>query len=185
MKTSEEKSCGPVKKFLTRHWEMTLLMIVVIAGAAILAIFVFLGIVADAQATGLVPVALGQWTVGYFIIFILNVILWELVFVGSWVIPIVLIIYYLWYKKLPYKERKEYEGKHRRKSSEKCSGISFFVGVIWLIIVWIDGKWNLAFQEWTFNDWVYSWLAAWLWVLLVVGILGLMFIIWCLSRKSR
>jgi len=183
MKTSEEKSCGPVKKFLTRHWKMTLLMIVVIAVAAIVAIFVFLWVVADAQATGLVPVTLGQWTVGYLVIFILNVILWELVFLASWVIPIVLVIYYLWYKKLPDKERKEYEGKHRRKSAEEGSGFSCFVGVIWLVLVWIGGKWNLAFQEWTFNDWVYSWLAACLWGLLVVGILGSMYIIWCLTRK--
>jgi len=182
MKTSEEKSCGSVKKFLTRHWEMAMLMVLVTVLASIIAIFIFLGIVADTQATGLVPAVLGQWTVGYSITFILTMILWELIFVGSWAIPIVLIIYFQWYKKLPDKEQKEYEKKHRSKSKDG-GGISFFAGLLWLIIVWIGGKWNLAFQEWTLNDWVYSWLTAYFWVLLVVGILGLMFIIWCLSRK--
>ena len=131
------------------------------------------------------PVVLGEWTVGYFFKFILNVILWELVFVASWGIPVVLIIYFQWYKKLPDEERKEYEGKHRRKSAGEGGGMSFFVGVRWLIIVWIDGRWNLAFQEWTFDDWVYSWLEACLWVLLVVGILGTIYIIWCLKMPEK
>lgn len=170
-------------KFLRRHWKPTLLMIGGAAVAAIAAIFVFLWVVADMQATGLVPVALGQWTVGYCVIFILSVILWELVFVGSWAIPVTLVIYFLWYKKLPDKERKEYEGKGRRRKSAEDSGFSFFVGVVWLILVWIGGKWNLAFQEWTFNDWVYTWLAACLSVLVVVGILGGMYVLWSLTRK--
>jgi len=165
---------------------MSLLMIGGIALAVIAAISVFLWVVADAQATGLVPVMLGQWTVGYFFIFILNVILWELVFVGSWVIPIAVVIFFQWYKKLPDKEREEYEGgSRRRRSAEEGSGMSCFVGLIWLIIVWIDGRWNLAFQAWTFNDWVYSWLAACLWALLIVGIPGTIFIIWSLRRPKK
>ena len=182
MTTDDEKSCEPVKKFITRHSGMTLLMILVTAVAVITAIFVYLGVVGDTQATGLVPSMLGQWTVGYLVIFILNLILWELVYVGSWLIPVVLIIYFLWYKKLPDKERKEYEGGRRRKT-EEGSGFSCFVGLIWLVLVWIGDKWNIAFQEWTFNDWVYSWLAACLWGLLVVCILGGMYVIWCLTRK--
>ena len=63
--------------------------------------------------------------------------------------------------------------------------MSCFIGLIWLIIVWIDGRWNLAFQAWTFNDWVYSWLAACLWALLIVGIPGTIFIIWSLRRPKK
>ena len=178
----EELSDEAWIKFLRRHWKPTLLMVGGAAVAAIVAIFVFLWVVADMQATGAVPAVLGQWTVGYCIIFILNLILWELVSVGSWAIPIVLIIYFLWYKKLPDKERKEYEGKGRRRKSAEDSGFSFFVGVVWLILVWIGGKWNLAFQDWTFNDWVYTWLTACLSVLVVVGILGTMYVIYSLAK---
>ena len=182
MKTNEELCDKAGIKFLRRHRKMSLLLIGWIAVAAIVALSVFLWVVADAQATGLVPVALGQWTVGYFFTFIITLILLELVFVGSWVILIIAIIYQQWYKKLPDKEREEYEG--RRRHHKESGGFSFFVWLIWFILVWVNGMWNLAFQSWTFNDWVYTWVAACLWALLIVGIPGIMFLIWALRRKS-
>ncbi len=183
---SEEQCCEPCgeawKTFLIRHWKMFLFMIAATMAAAVVALFVFLGVVADAQTTGLVPVLLGEWTVGICIAFILNVILWELVFVASWAIPLALILYFVWYKNLPAEERKEYEGPKHRKSNGD-SVISFFAGLIWLAIVWTGGKWDLAFQAWTFNDWVYTWLTAYLWILLIVGIPGTIYVLWALSKK--
>lgn len=174
------------KKFLRRHWKTTSLVIGGIAGALTAALLVFLWVVADAQAKGLVPAGLGDWTVGYVFTFTLNVILWELVLVGSWVIPMVVVVYFQWYKKLPDEERKEYEGgPRRRRSAGEGGGMSFFVGLIWLIIVWVNGRWDLAFQAWTFDDWIYSWIAAGLWSLLIVGIPGLIFIVWSLRRNGR
>lgn len=191
-KTNEELSDEVWKKFLRRHWKMTIAMAGGIAGAAIVALFVFLWVVADAQATGLVPAALGQWTVGYFFTFILNVILWELVFVGSWGIPIVVVIFFQWYKKLPDEEREEYEGEPKKKrprrgmSGDRGGGfISFLVGLTWLILVWIEGRWNLAFQAWTFNDWIYSWIAAALWDLLILGVPVAIFIIWWIRKEMK
>jgi cation transport ATPase len=181
--TNEEPKDEAWKKFLRRHWDMALLMIVGIAIAAIAGLFVFLWVVANAQATGLVPAALGQWTVGIFIIFILNVIFWELVFVGIWAIPAALIIYFQWYKKLPKKEQQEYEGAKRKKSKTEDSGFSFFVFLIWLVIVWLGGMWNLALQEWTINNWIFTWLTAILWALLIVGIPGIIYVIWSLKQK--
>lgn len=174
MTTGEEQGLETWKKFLRRHWRMTLVMIGAAAAAAIVALVVFLWFVADAQATGLVPVALGQWTVGSFFAFVLNLILWELVLVGSWAILAAIAVYALWYRKLAAEERKEYEGgPRRRRLAGGGGGFSFFVWVMWLIVVWTDGKWDLAFQTWTFDEWVYSWLAAGLWALLIVGIPGM------------
>ena len=161
-------------------------MVILIAGAAIAAIYVVLGVVADLQTAGFVPVMIGEWTVGFGITFLINFIFWELLFVGIWLIPIVLIIYGVWYRNLPDRERKEYEGKHRRhKSAGEDGGFSFLVWLIWLAIVWIGGMWNLAFQAWTLDYWVYSWLGALLWALLIVGIPGLMYLIWSLTKKSK
>ncbi len=184
MKTSKEQSDEAWKKFLKRHWKMATLMIGGIAAAAVVAFFVFLWVVADAQATRLVPEVVGEWTVGYVFTFILTVILWELIFVASWVIPMGIVIYTQWYRKIPEKERKEYERKPRhRKTAGGSSGISCLVSLIWLIIVWIDGRWNLAFQKWTFDDWIYSWIAACLWVLLIVGIPALIYLMWSLKKN--
>ncbi|MFH1586778.1 MAG: hypothetical protein ABID38_02905 [Candidatus Diapherotrites archaeon] len=169
------------KMFLIRHWKMSLLMIAGSIGAVIVALFVFLWVVADTQATGLVPTVLGQLTVGYCVTFILTLILWEIVFVGIWAIPAALIIYFLWYKKLPAEERKEYEGGRRRSSGESL--MSFLSGVIWLVIVWLSGWWDLAFQAWTLNDWIYTWLTAWVLAFLIVGIPGIIYVLWSLVKK--
>lgn len=162
-------------KFLKRQWKMTLVIAGLIAAAAVAALFVFLWVVADAQATGLVPASIGLWSVGYVITFILHVILWEFVFVGTWGIPVAALIYLLWWKKIPDEERKEYVGEPKKKRRGMAAGrgggfISFIVTITWLIMIWINGRWNLAFQAWTFNDFVYSWLHAAAWDLLILGI---------------
>jgi hypothetical protein len=185
MGNSRELSDEAWKRFLRRHWKATSLLIGGIAAAAIAALLVFLWVVADGQATGLVPVMIGEWTVGYLITFALTVILWEVVLVVSWVVPTALVIYFKWYRKLPEEERREYEGGPRRgRSAGGGSGFSFFVGLIWLIIVWTTGKWNLTFQAWTVNDLVFSWLAAFLWVLLIAGVFGTIYVVWSLRRDQ-
>ncbi len=186
METGEELSGEAWKKFARRHWKMTLLMAGGIAAAVVAALLVFLWVVGDAQETRLVPSGLGEWTVGYVFAFTVNVILWELILVASWVIPVVVAAYFLWYRKLPEEERKEYEGgPRRRKSAGENGGISFFIGLVWLVIVWLDGKWNLAFQDWTFDDWVYSWIAAGLVVLLIGGIPVLIYLVWAVRKSGK
>jgi hypothetical protein len=186
MESNEEQSKESMKKLLQRHWKMVSLVIGVIIGAVIVAVFTFLKVVADAQVLGLVPVALGQWTVGYFFTFILQVIFWELVFVASWTIPLVVVMFILWYKKLPDEERKKIDLSPKRgtdpRRTEGGGFFSFLVGVVWLIIVWITGRWNLAFQAWTFNDWIYTWFAACLWILLPLCIAGLIYIVWSMRE---
>lgn len=185
MEGSGELSGDAWKKFARRHWKMTLLMAGGIAAIAVAALLVFLWVVADAQSTRLVPEDIGLWTVGHVVTFTLNLILWELILVASWVIPSVVAVYFLWYRRLPEEERKEYEGKPgRRRSTSENSGMSFFIGLVWLAIVWIDGNWNKPFQDWTFNEWVYSWIAAGLVVLLIAGIPVLIYVVWSIRRNG-
>ncbi|MFW9831106.1 MAG: hypothetical protein ACFFD8_04975 [Candidatus Thorarchaeota archaeon] len=179
METTEEQRDERMKKFLQRHWKISLAGVLGIAVVAVVAIFVFLKVVADAQVLGFIPTTLGLWSVASFFTFIITVILWELILVGSWAIPITIITLILWYRKLPEEERKEYEGGSRRgRSAGEGGGVSFFVTVVWLIIVWITGRWTLAFQSWTFNDWIYTWLAACLWIVVPLCIAGLIYLLW-------
>jgi len=180
---SKEKSDEGMKKFVGRHRGMVSIMAVVAVAAIIVAIFTFLWVVDELQATNTVPSGLGQWTVGYFFTFILHVIFWELVLVASWVIVVILVIYFAWYKKLPEKERKEY--KWGSTSARDGGGITFAITVIWLIIVWFDGNWNLAVNSWTLDKFVYSYLVAIMIVLGIAGLLGLMYLIWLMSKGTK
>lgn len=185
MAAGERTASRAWKQFVRRHSKFTLLVVAGIAAAAVAGLFVFLWVVANAQATALVPPGLGDWSVGNVFVFILTVILWELVLVASWVIPLALAAYFLWYRKLPTEERRALEGAPRRgRAAGGSGGISFFTGLVWLVIVWADGRWNLAFKNWTFNELVYSWIAAGVVVLLIVGIPGLIYLAWSFTRKD-
>jgi hypothetical protein len=174
------------KKFIRRHPKMTAAIVGAIVAASIAAVLVFLWVVGDAQETGRVPSGLGEWTVGYFFTFIIHLILWELILVASWGIPIAVLIYALWYRHLPAEERAEYKGGPRRsKTAGESSGFSFFVWLVWLAVVWLDGRWNLAFEDWTFDNLVYSWLVACLVCLLIAGIPALIYVVWCLGRNGE
>lgn len=173
------------KRFVRRHWRFTSLAAIGIAAIVIAALLVFLWVVANTQATGLVPTGLGAWTAGNVVTFILNVILWEILLVATWVAAAGAAAYLLWYKKLPADERKEYEGGSRRgRSAGRNGGFSFFIALVWLVLVWIEGRWNLAFQDWTFNDFVYSWVEAGLVALVIVGVPGSIYVIWSLRRDN-
>jgi hypothetical protein len=186
VETGEKPKGETWKKFVRRHKGMTALIVGAMGAAVVVAPLVFLWVVGDAQATDLVPDVLGRWTVGSVFTFLLQLLLWELILVVSWVIPLVVVIYLGWYRKLPAEERKEYEGGPRRsRSAGEDSGFSFFVGIVWLAIVWLDGNWNRQFEDWAFTDWVYSWLAAALVVLVIVGIPAIIWLVWTLSRNDE
>ncbi|MFX1300949.1 MAG: hypothetical protein ACFFDE_08390, partial [Promethearchaeota archaeon] len=108
METHEDKSGQAFRKFLRRNTRMALAMIIVLAVAAIVSVYVFFKVVADAQALAIVPTTLGLWSVGTVFVFCITLVIWELIFVASWLIPVVIVIFILWYRKLPEDERKEY-----------------------------------------------------------------------------
>jgi hypothetical protein len=171
------------KIFLKRHWRMAIVFAVIIAAAIAVAILVFLWFIETAQATALVPSVLGEFTVGYLITFILHMVFWELVFVASWVIVVVAAIYFLWYKQLP--EEEQDISREKRGRREEGDAFGFLVAVFWLIITWIEGRWNLAFEDWTLNVWVYSWISAFLWVLLIFGIPIAIYFFYWIGQEMR
>jgi hypothetical protein len=176
---------GAWKEFVRRHAKFTVLMVGGVAATALAALSVFLWVVANVQASGLVPSVLGQWTVGHVLTFILNVILWELLLVASWVLPLAVIVFFRWFKNLPDEEWRGYRGaRQRRRAAGGGGGISFFTGLVWFVIVWAEAKWTLALKDWTFNDLVYSWIAAGLVVFLVIGIPATIYVVWSLRKKG-
>jgi drug/metabolite transporter superfamily protein YnfA len=162
------------KLFLRRHGKAFALFIGAAVIAIIGAILVFHWFVGDAQATGLVPMTLNLWTMGYIITFLLNLILWEVLYIGIPVIIIVVAIYFLWWKKLPDDERLEYRHGHlfgkRSRKTDGGGAISFLINIFFIFKVYIDGNWNEPFADWTFDYLINSYLTAFLWVAIIFGI---------------
>ncbi len=162
------------KKFLRKHWQMCVLFVVGAILACIGVIIVYLWFVGDAQCTGLVPETLGLWSMGHFVTFLLNLILWEVLLIGVPVILAIAAIYFLWWKKLPDEEKKEYRRGHlfgkRSRRTDGSEGISFLIFIAFIIKVYLDGNWNVPFVTWTFDYLVYSCITALVGVLIIFGI---------------
>ena len=172
---TEPENCDKIwKKFLGKHFKMFVLFVVSAILAFMGVIFVFLWFVEDAQLTGLVPEALSLWTMGYFVTFLLHLIFWMILLIGIPTILAVAAIYFLWWKKLPDDERKEYREEHlfgkRSARKDGGEGITFLVNIAFVIKVYLDGNWNEPFATWKFDYLVYSYLTALIWVLLIFGI---------------
>ena len=164
------------EKFAREHWKLTAGIAALDIFSVIVGVFVFLWVAANAQATGLVPAMLGEWTVGYCITFIIHVIFWELLFVGTWT-AVLAGATYAWARKFDRGKRK----KRPRRKRDNGNPFGLFITLIWLAIVWTSGRWNLAFQSWAFNDWIYTWLYALAWGIGIVGIPAIIFFGWWLS----
>ena len=178
------------KKFFQRHFRMFLLFIVAGIIAFVSAVYVFLWYVAEAQLTNLVPEILGAWTIGYCITFILHLIFWELIYVGIPVLIFIAAVYFLWWNRLPDDERKEYKegnlfsgGKNYRRDAG--GGITFLINIFFLIKIYLDNNWNLAFKDWKFDYLVNSYIWALIWVLVIFGIPILIGVSWWISQKLK
>ena len=163
------------KKFLRNQWKLIAFMIVVCIVAAIGAVYVFLWFVEDAQLTGLVPTTLASWSMGFLITFFVNLLIWEVLFIVIPLIIVAILVWQLWWNKIPDKERKEYKHAHlpfgkRSKRTDSSGGISFLVFVFFALKVWMDGNWGVPFATWKLDYLVYSYLWA---IIVVVGIFGI------------
>jgi hypothetical protein len=176
-------------KFLRRHWKILSLFVVGAILVAIGAILVYLWVVENAQLTGLVPETLGLWSMGHLVTFLLHLILWEFIFIGIPVAIVVVIIIFLWWKRLPEIEREEYEREHLFGSGSNRAnsggGISFLVFIAFIIKVYTDGKWNVAFADWTFDYFVYTCIWALIWIVVIIGIPLSIGGIWWLHHKMK
>ena len=168
------------KKLLRKHWNMLVLFVVAGISVVIGAIYVFLWYVGDAQSTGMVPSILGLWTMGDIVAFSLHLLLWELLLVG---IPVALIaaVGWLWWKKLPGEERKEYHFSNTPSRSTGGGGaISLLFSIAFGIKVFIDGNWDVPISTWNLDYVVNSLISIIVWGAIIFGIpaavIGLIFL---------
>jgi len=121
--------------------------------------------------------------------FLLYLIFWEVLFIGIPVIITVAAIYFLWWKKIPDEERKEYRRRHlfgkRSRRSDGGDAISFIVFIGLIIKVYIDGKWNTPFATWSFNYLVYSILWIIIGIVIIFGIPIALGGTWWLRREMK
>ena len=172
------------KKFIKNHWNMVIFWIIIGVIAAIGAVFIYLWFVGDAQSSNMVPTALGDWSLGHIIVFMLHLLFWELLIIG---IPVAVaaIAGWMWWKKIPEEERNEYQFFKRSKTENGGEGISFLFFVAFCIKVYLDGNWDLPISSWTLDYVVDSSISILVWGAIVFGIPAIIIgLIW-LSQEVK
>ena len=116
----------------------------------------------------------------------LYLVFWELVLIG---IPVAVaaIAGWLWWKRIPDEERKEYEffGKGSR-AQNGGSGISFLFFVAFCIKVYIDGNWDVAIASWTLEYVVDSMITILFWCAIVFGIPAIIIgLLWLIHETQK
>jgi len=173
------------KRFLRKHWDMLAVFAAAVALAAVGAVYVFLWYVGNAQSTGMIPRILRFWTMSNLVTFILYVIFWELLLIGV-PIAIAAVAGWLWWRRLPIEERREYRFfGGRGRTTGGGGGVSLFFFIAFCIKVYVDGNWNVAIGTWTFDYVVYSMLTILIWVVVILGIPAAIALIWWINHEMR
>ncbi len=180
-----------LKLMLQKHWKAGILLVIGIVGVVVGAILTLYFVIVKSDIGGY-----GNWTIGDFsfgtvIIFLLWLALWELLFVG---IPAA--VYFgltvgLWWYRLPQEEKellKQKRGKEegiRQKSNAAGGVFGFIVFIVFLILISIDGNLFTRFNSIAYTYWIIKLLWAVFWILIVVGIPGLIVGIVYLRKKLK
>jgi hypothetical protein len=170
---SEERSRNGSEKwrmFIRAHSKLFVLFVIGAILAFAGAILVFLWFIGNAQASGLIPLTLGLWTLGNIVTFLINLLFWEILLIGIPTI-IAVVAVWQWWKRLPDEERNEYRlFNNRSRSSRGGNSFSFLVFIAFCIKVYLDGNWNMAVSTWSFDYFAYSIISALIWVAVIFGI---------------
>jgi hypothetical protein len=157
------------RAFFRRHWGAVMVFVVAAALAVAWAVYVFWWFAGNAQSTGLVPSALGFWTMGSLVNFVIYSVLWELLLVGL-PVAVAAVVAWMWWRRLPNEERVRYRWGNRSRSAGGGSGVGFLFFVAFAIKVYIDGNWNIPISAYSLNYVVGSMITILVWIAVIFGI---------------
>jgi hypothetical protein len=171
------------KMFMRKHWGIIALFAVAVVLAVAGAVYVFWWFAGNAQSTGLVPSTLSFWTMNNLVIYILNLIFWELVLIG---IPVGIgaVIGWQWWKRLPLEERYNLFGRSSR-SRNAGGAISPLLFIAFAIKVFVDGKWNVAISAYTLDYVVESMITILIWIAAIIAIPATIAAIWWIHHEMN
>jgi hypothetical protein len=171
-------------RFFRKHWGILAVFVVAAVLAVAGAVYVFAWFTGNAQTIGLVPSALGAWSMNSLVLFILHAIFWELVLIG---IPVAMaaVIGWQWWKRIPDEEKKEYnlstKGSRSRSAGEAVSPLLF---IAFAIKVYVDGQWNAPIAGFSLDYVVGSMITILIWTAAIFAIPAIIGLVWWITRKK-
>ncbi len=172
------------RRFFRKHWNMLAVFVVAAILAVAGAVYVFAWFAGNAQSTGLVPSALGTWSMNNLLMFILHAVFWELVLIG---IPVAIgaIIGWQWWKRIPEEEKKEYNLSTKGSRSRSAEGaVSPLLFIAFAIKVYVDGLWNAPIAGFSVDYVVGSMITILIWIAVIFAIPATIGFAWWITREK-
>jgi hypothetical protein len=150
---------------------------------AILVLFWYVGTSAvGGQGTWTVD----QFTIGNVVRWVIFLILFELAIIG---IPTVVILgglaLWLWWRKLPQEEKDQFSGrKSRRKDAGGGGGFSILTAIIFLIIIFVQGNWNIPLGALSYSYLVFTWVWACIFTIIPFAIAALVYFAYKIGKTG-
>ena len=201
--SSEEESMKVLdemfwKRFIRKHWVITIIFAAAAVGALIGGILVLLLYIPASEVGGFGAWTFDEFSMGTAFVWGLLLILWEFLLVA---LPTAaffgILIALLWFRILSEDDKEELKKRDKESKEEKKKwerlrgkkyeggggGFSFllFIGVC--IYVFIDGNWLTPFGSLSFSYFIYAYLTVFVWVSIIFGIPLVILIILWLSGK--
>ena len=174
--SNEEKSKETYwKEFAKKNWK---LIAVAFAACVILFIVALVVIIAYINASpigGMGTWTLNDWTLNYIVGFMIQIILWELLFVGLPAGILFGVGGYLWWSRLSEEDKQEHKArekknKHRKRNAGGSGGGSFFMFIAYCIYIATQGKYDTPFGNESYSYWVFAGFYTFMWLLIIFGI---------------
>jgi len=172
------------RTFFRKHWGAVTVFVVAAALVVAWAVYVFWWFTGNAQSTGLVPSALGFWTMGNLVSFMIYSVLWELLLVGI-AAAVAAVAAWLWWRKLTYEERMGYHWGKRSRSAGGGGGVGFLFFIAFVIKVYVDGNWNIPISTYTLNYVVGSMITILEWMAVIFGIPIAIGVTWWIRHELK
>ena len=179
-----------LKDIIKKNWKILTIFIIIGIGCAIDFVIVLLLQINNSWVGGYGDWSIGEFSVGTALLFLIQLILWELLLVFLPGMILFAILGYYWWRKLSPEDKKTIKEREKREREFKYKqyggggGFTFFIWIFFFIIVFVDGKWLVTFDALKYTYFVYAWLLGLMLVLIIIivpaVILGL---IWFLRKK--
>lgn len=176
------------KKVVKSHWKALILFAVGIVGAIIGFFFVLYWIFLSNWVGGFGTWDIGQFSLGNILGLFFLVLFLELLIVAIPFLAYEGILFYLWWTRLPEEEKTEM--KQRRKKGKKAKkvggggGFGILIFIVFMLLVFTEGNWETPINALPYLYWINNWFYALFWILIVLGIPGVIVaIIYFIKKK--
>jgi len=182
------------KEHIKTHWIFYILCAIAFVGFIIGVLIVLNFQISTSWVGGYGTWDIGEFSIGTSLLFLIQLFLLELLLVFIPGCVVFGIGYYYWWKKLltpeekervKKQEEKEKQFKWQKRGGGAGGGFSFFIGIVFLIMIYVQGYWLTPFKALPFSYFIYTWLWAAFWIVIIVVVpLVVIGLIWYLKYSK-